>query len=101
MFEHLPYITESTLHYCHNEDLEGLLADVKTPLEPVRRDNPCLHRAIQQMAGFIAQDIHDDELRDKVIGNIWAGQFIVLRLIDAAMRRQRLHTVIGEDRETN
>ena len=92
MFEHLPYVTEATLHYCHNEDLESLLADVKTPLEPIRRDNPHLYRAIQLAVQSVVQDIHDDELRERIIGNIYAEMFIVMRLIDLAIDAERAIT---------
>ena len=90
MFEHLPYITEGILYYCHNEDLEALLADVKTPLEPLRQDNPYLYFAIQLAVKSIVQDIHDGELQERIIGNLWAEMFIVLRLLDLALGSERL-----------
>ena len=92
MFEHLPYITEDILYHSHNEDLEALLADVKTPLAPVRRENPNLYRAIQLAVQSVVQDIHDDELRERITGNIYAEMFIVMRLIDLAIDAERAIT---------
>jgi hypothetical protein len=89
VFEYLPYVSEATLHYSQNEDLEALLADVKTPLEPIRRDNPNLYHAVEGAVRYIAQDVHDDQLRERIIEDIYAEMFIVLRLIDLAYGCER------------
>ena len=112
MFERLPFITKTTLDRFLSEGLAALLADLETPLQNVRKDNPHLYRAIQIAAQSIARDIGDGESTEQLVTDLFASLFIVLRLIDlalgsefklidAALQRQRLHTAIGENRETN
>jgi len=89
MFEHLPFITEAALDRFHDEDLMQLLSDLETPLEAVRKDNPHLYAAIQIAARSVIEDIGGGESAEQVITDVFAGIFIVLRLIDLALGERR------------
>ena len=92
MFNHLPQVSEDTLARFYMEELDHLLNSLESAMEELRRSNPCLAQIVETAMSSVGKDVNDEEPMERILTSTMGGLFVVLRVIDQALKwgRQRL-----------